>query len=98
MLHLITFDTFEDKKSLIESEWLQRWFSKLINVNTRSVSLWRETWVNIYGVPLIAWGYDNFYNIGSMLGEYYLSTTKILIVQKFSFTQIVFCYKLQDII
>nr|CCA65973.1 hypothetical protein [Beta vulgaris subsp. vulgaris] len=69
MLHLITFDTFENKKAIIESEWLQRWFSKIINVNTRSVSLWRETWVNIYGVPLIAWGYNNFHNIGSMLGR-----------------------------
>lgn len=69
MLHLLTFDTFENKKAMIESGWLQRWFSKIINVNTRSASLWRETWVNIYGVPLIAWGYESFYNIGSMLGR-----------------------------
>ena len=69
MLLLITFETFEDKKSLMESGWLLRWFSKLINVNDESASLWRETWLNIYGVPLIAWGYDNFFNIGCVFGR-----------------------------
>lgn len=69
MLHLVTFETFEDKKSLMERGWLLRWFSKLINDNDERASLWIETWINIYGVPLIAWGYDNFFNIGCVFGR-----------------------------
>lgn len=69
MLHLIIFDTFEDKKCMMESQWLLQWFMSITNVNDHSATLWRETWINIYGVPLFAWGYENFRNIGSIMGR-----------------------------
>lgn len=69
MQHLLIFDTFEDKKCMMESEWLLQWFMKITNVNDQSASLWRETWISIYGVPLIAWCYENFFNVGSLLGR-----------------------------
>lgn len=69
MMHLIIFDTFEDKKAIMESNWLDRWFMVVRNVNDQSSSLWRETWIRIHGVPLIAWGYDNFYKIGCIFGR-----------------------------
>lgn len=69
MLNLITFDTFEDKKAIMESKWLDRWFMAIRNVNDQSANLWRETWMKIYGVPLIAWGYDHFYKIGCVFGR-----------------------------
>lgn len=69
MQHLIIFDTFEDKKAIMESKWLQRWFTKIINVNNKSATLWRETWLNIYGVPLVAWGYKKFFDIGCIFGR-----------------------------
>lgn len=69
MLHLVTFDSFEDKKSFMESGWLHRWFEKLINVNDESASVWRETWISVYGIPLIGWGYDNFFSIGCIFGR-----------------------------
>lgn len=69
MQHLLVFDSFEDKKAIIESKWLERWFITIKNVNTHSATLWRETWINIYGVPLIGWSYENFYDIGSLFGR-----------------------------
>lgn len=69
MQHLLIFDTFEDKKHLMESQWLPQWFSVVRNVNDESAALWRATWVTVYGVPLVAWGYQNFYNIGCILGR-----------------------------
>lgn len=54
MLHLISFESFEDKNVFMECKWLLNWFLELGNVNEMSASLWRETWIHIYGVPLIA--------------------------------------------
>lgn len=64
MLHLITFATKENKIVMIDSKWLENWFLELRDVNDSSTSLWRETWLKVYSVPLSAWGYKNFYNIG----------------------------------
>ena len=69
MLHLLIFDTYENKKCMMESQWLLQWFMSITNVNDHSVTLWRETWISIYGVPLFAWGYENFHNIGSIMGR-----------------------------
>lgn len=69
MQHLITFESVEDKQKASESKWLERWFIAIRNVNKHSAALWRETWVNIYGTPLIAWGYRNFHKIGSVFGR-----------------------------
>ena len=69
MQHLITFDSFENKKSIMESRWLERWYSTIRNVNNISASLCRETWISVVGMPLIAWGYKNFYNVGSIFGR-----------------------------
>ena len=66
--HLICFDTIEDKKSMIEGKWLERWFIAIRNVNSQSAALWRESWRNIYGVPLIAWGHKFFFDIGCIFG------------------------------
>lgn len=69
MKHLITFHSLEDKESMIQSRWLERWYMELKEVDNLSTTHWRETWINIYGVPLVGWGYENFYNIGSILGK-----------------------------
>ncbi|XP_048494804.1 uncharacterized protein LOC125494938 [Beta vulgaris subsp. vulgaris] len=69
MLHLITFESLEEKEAMLKCEWLLRWYQDLRNVNSRSASLWRETWLTIYGVPLIAWSYETFYNIGCIYGK-----------------------------
>lgn len=55
MLHLITFDSLEDKIAMIDSKWLENWFIHLENVNDSSVSIWRETRIKVYGVPLSIW-------------------------------------------
>lgn len=69
MQHLITFNSLEDKQTVIESKWLERWFIAVRDVNKHSAALWRETWLNIYGTPLIARGYKNFHKIGSIFGR-----------------------------
>lgn len=69
MLHLISFENIEEKRSLIESQWLLKWFLDIRDVNESSVGLWRETWITIYGVPIVAWNYENFMNIGSVYGQ-----------------------------
>ena len=69
MLHLITFVSNEDKKAMVESKWLDQWFVSIQDVNDQTSALWRETWLNIYGVPLSAWSYENFYNIGCIFGR-----------------------------
>nr|CCA66177.1 hypothetical protein [Beta vulgaris subsp. vulgaris] len=69
MQHLLIFETLEDKQNMIDSKWLERWFIAIRNVNKHSAALWRETWINIYGTPLIAWEYRNFLKIGSIFGR-----------------------------
>lgn len=69
MQHLITFDSIDDKKAMLESKWLDRWFSIIGEIIEQSSLLSRETWINVYGMPLIAWGYDNFFNIDCILGR-----------------------------
>ena len=69
MLHLITFDSVEDKEAIIESEWLLKWFDDIRNVNKSCAAIWRKTWINIYGMPLSAWCYDNFFKIGNIYGR-----------------------------
>lgn len=69
MQHLIIFETLEDKLNVIEGKWLERWFIAIRKVNKHSAALWRETWISIYGTPLIAWEYSNFHKIGSVFGR-----------------------------
>ena len=69
MLHLISFESKEDKKAMLESDWLSRWFMDIREVNESCASKWRETTIKIYGVPLSGWGYDNFYKIGNIFGR-----------------------------
>ena len=54
LLHLITFETKEDKQAMIDSQWLLNWFSELKEVDKNISAIWRETWINILGVPLAA--------------------------------------------
>ena len=53
MMHLITFNTLEDKVAMLESTWLDQWYLALRDVDKKSASLWRETWIKVYGVPLM---------------------------------------------
>lgn len=69
MMHLITFSSMEDKQAMIESGWLESWFDNMSDVKETFTPLWRETWIKIYGVPLSAWNYQNFYNIGCIYGR-----------------------------
>lgn len=69
LLHLLTFESVEDKQAMIESQWLQRWFLELRDVNNSSAAIWREVWLTIYGVPITAWSYDSFLDIGSIYGK-----------------------------
>lgn len=69
MQHLLTFNSAEDKQAMVDSKWLERWFITIKDADNRSATLWREVWINVYGVPLFAWGYENFRNIGSIFGR-----------------------------
>lgn len=69
MLHMITFESTEDKKAMIDSKWLETWFMELRDVTRSCSSLWKETWIKVYGVPLGGWNYNNFYNIGNIFGR-----------------------------
>lgn len=69
LLHLVTFETEEDKKAMVECEWLNKWFIDVRNVNSMSSAKWRETHLRIYGMPLHSWGYVNFYNVGCIFGR-----------------------------
>lgn len=54
MQHLLIFDSLEDKRSIIDSQWLDRLFMAVRDVNRRSKALWRKSWINKYVVPLVA--------------------------------------------
>lgn len=54
---------------MIESKWLETWFTKLNDINDESTLTWKETTIKIYGVPLRGWGYQNFCNIGCTFGR-----------------------------
>lgn len=69
MMHLITFETTEDKEAHLESQWLKTWFLELRNPNDSSAALWRKTTISIYGVPLSARSHGNFYKIGCIYGR-----------------------------
>nr|CCA66197.1 hypothetical protein [Beta vulgaris subsp. vulgaris] len=69
LLHLLSFDSIEDKKAMVECQWLQRWFVEIRDVSESNAAIWRETWITIYGVPISAWGYENFFEIGSIYGK-----------------------------
>lgn len=82
-LHIITFDSIEEKEAMLESKWLEKWYMEVRNAARKTSSLWRETWITIYGVPLHAWSYDNFYKIGCIF-EKVLSVNQ----QQFEYTKI----------
>lgn len=69
MLHLVIFESLEDKEAMLASKWLDNWFIKIHEVNETCSPLWRETTMKIYGCPLAAWSYENFYNIGCIYGR-----------------------------
>lgn len=68
ILHLITFESQEDKQTMLDSKWLDRWFLDFQKVDNDNASVWKEAWMSVYGVPLGAWVYENFYNIGCVFG------------------------------
>lgn len=68
-LHLITFDSMEEKIEMMNSKWLEKWFIEFRQVNDTIASQWREVILHVYGVPLTAWNYDNFHEIGSVFGR-----------------------------
>ncbi|XP_057249213.1 uncharacterized protein LOC130590681 [Beta vulgaris subsp. vulgaris] len=69
MAHLIIFDSIEDKEAMIGSQWLLRWFNNIQNVHGDCTTQWRQAWITIYGVPLSAWSYENFFQIGNIYGR-----------------------------
>lgn len=69
LLHLITFATMEDKEAMVESQWLLNWFMEIKQVNKSSAAIWRQTTLVIYGVPISAWNYGNFFDIGNIYGR-----------------------------
>lgn len=66
---MITFESMEDKQAMLDSCWLGRWFIEISEVDESTTSRWRQTTLSIYGVPLAAWNYENFHNIGSIYGR-----------------------------
>lgn len=68
-MHLVTFETVEEKKAILESEWLNRWFLDMRDIEDEHASKWKETKLKVFGVPLKGWGYDNFYDIGCIFGR-----------------------------
>lgn len=69
ILHLITFTSLEEKQAMLESKWLEQRFINLRNVNSKVGSLWKITWISVYGILLMAWGYKNFFKIGCVFGR-----------------------------
>ena len=69
LLHLIQFESVEEKEEMVKSKWLDKWFLEVRDVNNSSTSIWREIWITIYGVPLVAWSYENFRKIGCIYGK-----------------------------
>lgn len=55
--------------AILESNWLDNWFSELQEVNDVCATKWKEAWIRIYGVPLKSWAYENFFNIGCVFGR-----------------------------
>lgn len=68
-MHLITFESIEEKAAMIESEWLDRWFVDLRDVTVNIAQKWRNVSISIHGVPFMAWNYENFHKIGSVFGR-----------------------------
>lgn len=69
LMHLITFETYEDKIAMVESNWLENWFIDLRNVNKSVAQQWRSIDLIVRGVPFSAWNYENFHQIGSVFGR-----------------------------
>ena len=90
MLHLISFQSLEDKEAMINSKWLERWFHDLRNVNNKCAPLWRCTQIRIYGVPLSGWGHENSTILAASLVGFWQLITQTLIMPKFSFSRIVY--------
>ena len=77
MFHLVTFALLKDKSAMIESKWLENWFEALSDAIDSCAAIWHETWIKVYGVPLSARCYENFFNIHSV----HLRTCLQLIIQ-----------------
>lgn len=69
LLHLITFESLEEKQAMLESGWLDQWFIDITEVDDNIATQWRQTTICVYGVPISAWTYENFHNIGSIYGR-----------------------------
>ena len=86
LLHLITFLSVEEKEAFMECKWLEQWFHDIQDVAINCSAKWRKTWVNVYGVPIWGWEYENFFDIGCTFGKVLsvemsnLNKAKILII------------------
>lgn len=68
-MHLVTFETQEDQKALVDSQRSLRWYRDQRNFNNKVATKWREIWLNVYRVPIDAWTYYNFHMIVCVFGK-----------------------------
>lgn len=54
---------------MMERKWHENWFVEFRQVNDSIATQWRAISLNVYGVPLTTWNYDNFHEIGSVFGR-----------------------------
>ena len=69
LLHLLTFDSIEEKIAMVESGWLEKWFMMIRDINNAIAAQWRQTSLKIHGVPITAWNYENFHKLSSVFGR-----------------------------
>lgn len=54
---------------MMERKWHENWFVEFRQVNDSIATQWRAISLNVYGVPLTTWNYDNFHEIGRVFGR-----------------------------
>lgn len=69
--HLLTFEDGElmDLYCNECKDSLERWYSEIKPWNENIEFKWRETWITCFGIPINAWSFDNFIELGSVGGN-----------------------------
>ncbi|XVE95099.1 hypothetical protein REPUB_Repub02eG0067400 [Reevesia pubescens] len=83
---LIEFDEDVARLKLLNGDWpwLSEWFSECFPWSDELVMKTRTTWLYCEGVPLHAWNYNTFRNIGDFWGELVSIDEKTLAFEDFA--------------
>ncbi|KAH7841329.1 hypothetical protein Vadar_028489 [Vaccinium darrowii] len=67
---LLTFSNCESRDELIKSDGFQLWFDSIKPWNGEVAGIERFAWLSCTGIPLHAWGVQNFKKIGEIWGHF----------------------------